>query len=138
ISAATRLRSHFMMHVKGIGILLFMILVLTALGAQQAVPPQETAPPPLAQNQEPLPPPKGVEVMARGPVHEAFASPATEPVPTQPVSKKPPTPLEEMPPAEKPEGDVVWIGGYWAYDDERKDYLWVSGTWRAPPPGKHW
>lgn len=81
---------------------------------------------------------RGVEIQARGPIHEAFAAPATEPIPSTPVDKQPPKPIDEMPPAEKPEGNVLWIPGYWAYDDERKDYLWVSGTWRAPPPGKHW
>jgi hypothetical protein len=76
--------------------------------------------------------------MTRGPVHEAFATPATEPVPTKPISKEPPKQLEEMPPDQKPEGNVVWIGGYWAWDDDRNDFLWVSGIWRALPPGKHW
>ena len=23
-------------------------------------------------------------------------------------------------------------------DDERTDFLWVSGTWRALPPGREW
>jgi hypothetical protein len=94
---------------------------------------QETAPP-----AEPPPLPKGIEVLARGPVHEAFAAPATEPTPTNPVSKRPPKPLEELPPQEKPEGQVIWIGGYWHWDDERNDYLWVSGIWRTPPPRKQW
>src|SRR5262249_51053678 len=57
---------------------------------------------------------KGVEVMTRGPVHEAFASPAVEPKPTPVVPKKPPAAIEEMPPEERPEGEVVWIKGYWA------------------------
>jgi WXXGXW repeat (2 copies) len=80
----------------------------------------------------------GIDVLARGPIHEAFATPTTEPTPTTPVDKPPPKPIEELPPAERPEGNVTWIPGYWVWDDERKDYLWVSGTWRAPPPGKHW
>jgi len=80
----------------------------------------------------------GVEVLARGPVHEAFASPTAEPQPTKLFAKKPPLPLEEMPPEERPEGDVVWISGYWAWDDDRSDYLWVSGCWRAKPPGREW
>src|SRR5437868_4027373 len=42
------------------------------------------------------PVPKGVEVMARGPVHEAFATPTAEAEPTTPIPKKPPLPLEEM------------------------------------------
>jgi hypothetical protein len=87
---------------------------------------------------EPPPVPKGVEVQARGPVHEAFASLTAEAEPTKPVSKRPPKPINEMPPEEKPDGDVVWIGGYWAWDDERSDFLWVSGTWRALPPGRTW
>ncbi len=87
---------------------------------------------------EPPPVPQGVEVLARGPVHEAFATPTTEPVPTTFVPRRPPPAIEEMPPEEKPEGDVVWIGGYWAWDDDRKDFLWVSGIWRSVPPGKQW
>jgi hypothetical protein len=43
-----------------------------------------------------------------------------------------------MPPVEKPEGDVHWIGGYWSWDDERQDYLWVSGCWRTFPNGRNW
>jgi hypothetical protein len=82
--------------------------------------------------------PKGVEVLSRGPVHEAFATPTTEPVASPGLDKRPPAPIEETPPAEKPEGHAVWIPGYWAWDDDRKDYLWVSGTWRTPPPGKQW
>jgi hypothetical protein len=100
---------------------------------------QGTSPPSAPAAPAELPPvPQGVEVLTRGPVHEAFATPTTEPVPTTPVTKAPPKPLEEMPPEQKPEGAVVWIGGYWAWDDDRKDYLWVSGTWRTAPPGKRW
>jgi hypothetical protein len=76
--------------------------------------------------------------MARGPVHEAFATPTAEAKPTMVVNRQPPTPLDEMAPEERPEGEVVWIGGYWAWDDDRADYLWVSGCWRAKPHGKDW
>lgn len=86
-----------------------------------------------------LPPtPAGVEVQARGPIHEAYASLTGDPVPTKVVPKAPPAPIEELPPAEKPEGDVIWISGYWGWDDDRSDYLWVSGVWRVVPPGKQW
>ncbi len=57
--------------------------------------------------------PQGVEVLARGPVHEAFATPTAEPKPTGAVNKKPPAPLDEMAPEDRPEGDMVWIAGYW-------------------------
>ena len=99
----------------------------------------QSAEPPMAAAAGELPAaPQGVEVLARGPVHEAFATPTADPTPTKPVSKQPPKPLDEMPPEQKPEGDVAWIGGYWGWDDDRKDYLWVSGIWRTPPPGKQW
>jgi hypothetical protein len=93
---------------------------------------------PAAPGGDPPPEPQGVEVLARGPVHEAFASLTAEPVPTQPVPRHPPKAIEEMPPEEKPDGDVIWISGYWHYDDDRKDFLWVSGLWRVVPPGKRW
>jgi hypothetical protein len=54
------------------------------------------------------------------------------------VAKKPPQALEELPPADKPEGNVLWISGYWAWDDDRSDFLWVSGIWRKSPPGREW
>src|SRR5262249_43943494 len=89
--------------------------------------------------QEPPPPvPKGVEVMARGPVHEAFATPTAEARPTQTVPKQPPAAIDEMPPEEKPEGNAVWISGYWAWDDDRTASLWGGGCGRVPPPGKDW
>jgi hypothetical protein len=82
----------------------------------------------------------GAEVQTRGPVHEAFAGIVTyNPEAGVVVTKAPPNPIEELPPEEKPEGDnVTWIPGYWAWDDERNDYLWISGTWRALPPGRTW
>ncbi|MEI8291256.1 MAG: hypothetical protein WCH99_17450 [Verrucomicrobiota bacterium] len=82
----------------------------------------------------------GAQVLTRGPVHEAFAETVSfNPEPGIVVAKTPPDVIEEMPPDVKPEGDnVTWIPGYWAWDDERNDFLWVSGTWRALPPGRAW
>src|ERR1035437_3662758 len=82
----------------------------------------------------------GAQVLTRGPVHEAFAGMVTfNPEPGIVVTKAPPDVIEEVPPEERPEGDnVAWIPGYWAWDDERSDFLWVSGTWRALPPGRQW
>ncbi|MEY4918411.1 MAG: hypothetical protein RL616_2324, partial [Verrucomicrobiota bacterium] len=82
----------------------------------------------------------GATVLTRGPVHEAFAGIVTfNAEPGVLVTKAPPEVIEELPPEERPEGDnVTWIPGYWAWDDERADYLWVSGTWRALPPGRAW
>jgi hypothetical protein len=82
----------------------------------------------------------GVQVMARGPVHEAYAMPQeTRPEATPVVPKQPPDPIEETPPDQKPEGDnVQWIPGYWAWDADVSDYVWVSGFWRNVPPGQQW
>ncbi len=84
--------------------------------------------------------PGGPEVMARGPLHEAFAAPVVyNPTPGVVVPKAPPGPVEEQPPDQKPQGrDVEWIPGYWAWDDERADFLWISGIWRDLPPGRQW
>jgi hypothetical protein len=119
-----------------------LLLAGAVVGEQALLRGQDLTPPPAiagaAGPVETPAVPKGVEVLTRGPIHEAFASLTTEAAPTATVAKQPPKPIEEMPPAEKPDGDVIWIGGYWAWDDDRSDYLWVSGTWRAVPPGKQW
>ncbi len=82
----------------------------------------------------------GVQVLTRGPVHEAFAETVTfDPEPGIVVPKAPPAAIEELPPDQRPEGaNVAWIPGYWGWDDERNDFLWVSGIWRALPPGRQW
>src|SRR3990172_13110139 len=88
----------------------------------------------------PADPEEGVQVLTRGPVHEAFAETvAFDPEPGIVVRKAPPNAIEEIPPDQRPEGvNVAWIPGYTAWDDERNDYLWVSGVWRSPPPGRQW
>jgi hypothetical protein len=97
---------------------------------------QQPAPP---EGQPPADAP-GTETLTRGPVHEAFAGIVTfNPEAGVVVTKAPPDPIEEAPPEEKPEGNnITWIPGYWAWDDERNDFMWVSGTWRALPPGRSW
>ena len=83
---------------------------------------------------------EGMEVQARGPIHEAFAQPSDlkqEAAP--PIAKKPPEPIDELPPDEKPDAAAaIWISGYWAWDEDREGFLWVSGIWRVPPPDRQW
>jgi len=95
---------------------------------------------PTAAQQAASPVEDGVEVLTRGPLHEAFAETITfDPEPGIVISKAPPDPIEEIAPDQRPEGaNVAWIPGYWGWDDERKDFLWVSGIWRALPPGRQW
>ncbi len=83
---------------------------------------------------------EGVQVLTRGLVHEAFAETVTfDPQPGIVVPKAPPQAIEELPPDQRPVGThVAWIPGYWAWEDERDDFLWVSGIWRALPPGRQW
>src|SRR5215468_6569743 len=83
-----------------------------------------------------------ISVQARGPIHEAYAQPVDSGATLEQgpiLPKKPPDPIPEEPPEQKPEGDnVQWIPGYWAWDADRKDYLWVSGTWRNVPADRKW
>src|SRR5947209_20548070 len=92
------------------------LLGLASLSTWTLLSQDPNQPPPL-----PDPPPlqEGVEVEARGPVHEAFAEPYTpRPEASPVVPQQPPDPVEEMPPDQRPEGaDVRWIPAYWAWDD---------------------
>ena len=104
--------------------------------------------PNLASGQNPPPPPvpggvvsgevEGIETLTHGPLHEAFAAPTnTDPVPGAIVPKQPPANIDEEPPELKAEG-ALWIPGYWEWDDEMTDFIWISGNWRVPPPGMRW
>lgn len=80
------------------------------------------------------------EELLRGPVHEAFAeqyaSAYTEPFV---VDRAPPAAIPEVPPQLKPAGKrIEWIPGYWFWDEDRDDYIWISGIWRNIPPGLRW
>lgn len=118
----------------GLGILgLGLMLILGPRG--RAEPPSQNGGARESPSQQ-----EGVEFLARGPIHEAFAQPTIRaPRSSAIISKQPPKPVEELPPDQKPEGDhVQWIPGYWAWDDDASNFLWVSGTYRAVPPGRHW
>ena len=111
-----------------------MVAALAALGTGFGLDNAIAAQPGRADAEE------GLQVLTRGPVHEAFAETVTfDPEPGIVVPKAPPAAIEELPPDQKPEGaNIAWIPGYWGWDDERSNFLWVSGVWRALPPGRQW
>ena len=82
----------------------------------------------------------GMQVLTRGPVHEAFAEASmTGAKAGLVVSRTPYDPITELPPDQRPEGDnVAWIPGYWSWDDDLSDFIWLSGVWRDLPPGRQW
>ncbi len=53
------------------------------------------------------------------------------------IAIPPPDPLEEKAP-ELPttSGYYLWVPGYWKYNYETEQYLWLSGKWMEPQP--HW
>jgi hypothetical protein len=85
-------------------------------------------------------PEPGINILGKGPIHEAYARPTSLPYqPSPTVDQKPPNPISEEPAAEKPDGqNVLWVPGYWSWDSEGKDWIWVSGFWRVPPPNRKW
>ena len=127
----------------GVGLLAMFGQMGSAARADEVPPPL-----PMAPNGAAVGDPNGaagqsdpnVEVLTRGPVHEAYAVPVSAGQTTGVIVPKQPGPaVEEVPPDMKPEGgNAVWIPGYWSWDDDRHDFLWVSGVWRVPPPGYRW
>jgi WXXGXW repeat (2 copies) len=74
---------------------------------------------------------------SEGPTHEAILSPMKDREPIY-VEKAPPAAINERP-GDAPTGkNAVSIPGYWEWNPETKDYAWVAGTWRVPPPGRFW
>lgn len=116
--------------IASLGIVAALLSLSAAIGINHAIALQSA--PPGAQ--------EAVEVLTRAPVHEAFAETVTfDPEPGLVAPKVPPAPIEEVAPEQRPQGaNVAWISGYWAWDDERNDFLWVSGIWRNLPPGRQW
>src|SRR3974377_2149287 len=99
--------------------------VLTWLLCLGSIPAQDSQAPAVPSDELPA----GSEVLTRGPVHAAFPNPVTmDPQAPVILQVQPPAMLQEMPPSEKPAGaNIVWVPGYWAWDSDRNDYIWVSG-----------
>ena len=83
---------------------------------------------------------QGMEVLTRGPVHEGFAETVVfDPTPGIIIDREPPELIEEVLPEQRPVGDnVAWIPGYWGWEEDQDDFIWISGVWRNLPPGRQW
>ncbi|HBC87231.1 MAG TPA: hypothetical protein DCZ94_09775 [Lentisphaeria bacterium] len=91
------------------------------------------SPPPLPAQEQP-------EILTKGPVHEAFASPVNLEDPEGIfVRVQPPENIEEAPPPDRPAGEqLTWVPGYWSWSTDRNGFIWISGCWRAAPPKMTW
>ncbi|MDV6034185.1 MAG: hypothetical protein F9B45_29645 [Phycisphaera sp. RhM] len=89
-----------------------------------------------------------LDVLMRGPVHEAFAEPAAssqsdssdQTLGTLELPAPIPDPIDEQPARIRPshtQREAVWIPGYWGVEDQ-ENLCWVSGTWRFAPPAMQW
>ncbi len=98
----------------------------------------------IAEAQVPEPPAVATELqtepLLRGPIHEAYAEPLVNPEEDPFVAPlEPPPPVEEVPPQiDADDPSMTWIDGYWSWDDERQDFIWISGVWRKSPPNRDW
>jgi len=139
-----------------------MLRLIAAIGISMIGPHVNVAlgqpePPPVVRPQRQPPPPApavddrphvrdqrehAAEPLLHGPVHEAFAAPTIrESLAALTPPGLPPEPPTEIPPFVAPQGEPGasrWIPGYWGWNSREKEYLWVSGTWRTPPPDMTW
>lgn len=103
-----------------------------------------TEPPGSSLEELSTPPPKPAqeqpEELSRGRGSEASAAPVElQPQEGLTAPDQPPPDVEEVPPAEGPEGpQFVWIPGYWSWDVAMNGYIWFGGGWRVGPPGRAW
>lgn len=78
-----------------------------------------------------------IQTHENGPVHEAFITKVNGSLLIEAINKKPPEPLKESVPKQR-DMQAEWIPGYWYWDIQFNDFVWVSGVWRRPPPGHQW
>jgi len=64
---------------------------------------------------------------------KAFPDDATRCRPGRVSMSIPPPPRAEVRPKAPPGDDLAWVPGYWSFDDELADFVWISGTYVVRP-----
>lgn len=80
-----------------------------------------------------------VQPLQQGPIHEAFATAPTPTFTGDVAPYAPPEPIREDPAIAMPNSSgSTWIPGYWHWDTQQQQYIWISGLYRIAPPGRTW
>src|ERR1700733_2323264 len=79
-----------------------------------------------------------IKIYEDGPVNEAYLSKiGGDNLILDAIPMQPPEPINERIPRQI-DMQAEWIPGYWAWQPELNDFVWVSGAWRRSPPGYLW
>ena len=74
----------------------------------------------------------------QGPVNEAYVTAVGgDNLILSAIPMQPPEPINERIPRQT-DMQAEWIPGYWAWQPEINNFVWVAGVWRRPPPGHLW
>jgi len=135
----------------GIASGLLVLEVMIGTGRAQAPPPPGRAgSPPLegpATELEPIPaaadPRRGEATAPEGETrratHDALQAPEPRTRADRVYSRQqPPAPIAERPAGVRPGRRAQWVPGYWDWDTEQNQFVWVGGTWQVAPPGSIW
>jgi hypothetical protein len=127
---------------------LLFLGVVTARAQDPALDRQDN-PPPLERpvtELAPLPPvanpPAATGARASEPremLHEALQSARERPEAARVhVRREPPASIVERPSGRRPGARAQWVPGYWEWDAERNEFVWMGGMWQVAPPGSVW
>jgi len=113
------------------------LLLGTGVGAEAAQGEASPALEPLAERTAARDLNAATTTTEKQPLHEAILT-ALKDRAANYADKVPPQRIAERPGEVAPNPNSQWIPGYWDWDASRREFVWVTGTWRVPPPGKFW
>lgn len=70
-------------------------------------------------------------------IHEGFLTKVSADILLDAYPTRPPNPINERIPRQS-DSNTTWLAGYWAWNDQKDDFIWISGVWRRPPPSHQW